>query len=410
VNERQLTELLRGAPLPNAVQAEERGWRVVSAAFNRRLPAARRTRPRRFVIAIALAILVLVLILTPAGAKVVDLVHDVIHPGAKHAKPLTSLPAPGHVLVDSPQGPWVVNQDGSKRLLGDYRAATWSPHGYYLAVTAGDQLSAVEPDGTVHWSITRHHPTDARWGGPDGFRIAYRTGTSMRVIAGDSTCDHLLASHVASTPPAWRPVAPPEAKVSPACAGGYEVALATPDGRVEVLDADSRKVLSRSRPGPVPTELDWSADGSRLVALSGSSIRVFGADGSLIRTWRLPHAMQATTGDFAPRGMTFAVVGSSTSGGRTHSAVFLVEVGSSGATVKRLFPEPGRFTGLSWSPNGDWLLVPWRTADQWLFFRPNQPDHFKTAGDVTRAFNPGSTGPSAFPRLAGWCCTAAGAS
>ena len=76
------------------------------------------------------------------------------------AKPaLRSLPAAGELLVESEQGPWIVREDGSKRLLGDYEEASWSqPRGLYVAATDGRTLLAVEPDGTVRWTITAPAP------------------------------------------------------------------------------------------------------------------------------------------------------------------------------------------------------------------------------------------------------------
>src|SRR5437762_2067872 len=70
--------------------------------------------------------------------------------GVQHAQPaLFRLPAPGRLLVQSVEGPWVVQPDGSKRLLGPYLEAAWSPHGLFVAVTKPDELAAVEPSGSV---------------------------------------------------------------------------------------------------------------------------------------------------------------------------------------------------------------------------------------------------------------------
>jgi hypothetical protein len=100
----ELRRRLRDAPIPDEHGARERGWRLVRAGFEERRPAARSARtPTRVAIAFAVAALGLVLILTPAGAKVVDAVRDVIRPGDRDARPLTSLPAPGRLLVNSPQ-------------------------------------------------------------------------------------------------------------------------------------------------------------------------------------------------------------------------------------------------------------------------------------------------------------------
>jgi hypothetical protein len=36
-------------------------------------------------------------------------------------------------------------------------------------------------------------------------------------------------------------------------------------------------------------------------------------------------------------------------------------------TAKLLFAGPGRLGDLAWSPNGEWLLVTWPAANQWVF-------------------------------------------
>src|SRR4051794_30117577 len=253
---RDLRDRLRDAPIPDEDGARERGWRVVRAAYTERRPVVQPARiPLRAAIAAGLAALILALILTPAGAKVVDFVRDAVRPSAKEAAPLTSLPVPGELLVESLQGPWVVHRDGSQRLLGDYLQASWSPHGYFAAVTGEHQLTAVEPDGTVRWSLNRDRPSDPRWLPDTGVRIAYRTGSSMRVVGGDGIGDHLLDRNVAPTAPAW--AAPlPEVKMGSGM-GQYVLALAKPDGVVEEVDADSGTVFWRSGSGPVPELLDW---------------------------------------------------------------------------------------------------------------------------------------------------------
>lgn len=404
----ELRRRLRGASIPEEHEARERSWRVVSAAYAERRPSrAGTSTPRRLAIALGAAAIVLAVVLTPAGAKVVDFVRDVVRPSARDARPLTSLPAPGTLLVESQEGPWVFHRDGSQRLLGDFRQATWSPNGVFVAVTSAHQLSAVEPDdGTVHWSINGRHPSDPRWAPGNGYRVAYRSGSSMRVVAGDGTHDHLLDSNVAPTPPAWRPATNCPPTSSP---GHCVLALTKPDGTVRAVDADSATVLWDAPAGPVPRVLEWSADSAWVAALSATELRVYSArDGRLIRTVRLPAGMQATDGAFAPSGKAFAVTGTLHTPHGPRGKALLLPLGAAQPKPRPLFTDPGAFTDVSWSPDGRWLLIAWRGADAWLFVRPEHPENVKTAGQISRQFSPGSTGDARFPRPVGWCCTPAG--
>ncbi|HEU4598823.1 MAG TPA: hypothetical protein VFS26_03690, partial [Solirubrobacterales bacterium] len=186
--ERRLRELLRAAPVPGAAEAEERGLALVEAAFAQR-PDTSVRRPSslpRLALALAVAALLAALVLSPAGAAVRHWIGDVFEPGVRNAEPaLTRIPGGGRLVVDSGKGPWVVRPDGSRRLLGNYREATWSPHGLFLAATSGRTLTAVEPDGTPRWSIAAAaRVEDPRWS-PSGFRIAYRAGGELRVVHAD---------------------------------------------------------------------------------------------------------------------------------------------------------------------------------------------------------------------------------
>src|SRR5215212_7296857 len=141
-----LRERLRDAPIPDEGGARERGWQVVHGAFEERAPVRRRTSaPWRAALALGVMALALVLVLTPAGAKITDFVGNAVSPGARHAQPvLRQVPGAGSLLVESGNGPWVVNADGSKRRLGDFGEAAWSAGGHFVAVTAGHELEAVE--------------------------------------------------------------------------------------------------------------------------------------------------------------------------------------------------------------------------------------------------------------------------
>src|SRR5689334_23237441 len=125
---------LRSLRAPDEGEAALRAWQVTAAEFELVEPApARPRRPRWVALAVAAAAALAALAISPAGATVVRWVGDRFStPGVKHAKPaLVSLPAPGQLIVSSPDGAWIVSSDGSKRLLGPYRDATWSPRGLF---------------------------------------------------------------------------------------------------------------------------------------------------------------------------------------------------------------------------------------------------------------------------------------
>ena len=402
MNEKQLTALLRDTPVPDEREAQERGWKVVRAAFEARHPVPARLHVSRLAIALAVGLLIAAVALSPAGAKVADLVHDVVQPGEQNARPsLTSLPAPGRLLVTSSKGPWVVDQDGSKRLLGAYQDAAWSPHGLYVAATRGRQLIALEPTGTVHWSLAAPHPvTDPAWS-PSGIRIAYLSGTSLRVVNGDGTDDHLVARGVARVPPAWRPLrrgVPPGQSVITG-PGTNVLAYVDRRGQVLVRDVDTDRLLIRNPPGPPPTEVAWSSDGARLLSASRRLVATFDARSSyrFPTGFRTPNQWQVQAASFQPDSHRVAAVETRGSSPAARKSVVLFgRTDVENYLAERLFAGPGRLQEPTWSPDGRWLLVGWRDADQWLFLRPSD-GHVKAVGHISRQFDPGTSGRAPFP-------------
>jgi dipeptidyl aminopeptidase/acylaminoacyl peptidase len=401
MKEERLRERLLHDPIPGEREAERRTWETVHAAYRERIPVRARPHRRRIALALAGATLVLGLLLSPAGAKVRDWINDVVEPGSDNAKPvLRTLPAPGALLVESGRGPWVVRHDGGKRRLGEYGQATWSPSGLFVAVTDGRQLVAVDPLGQERWT----HPAsarvrDPRWS-PSGIRIAYRSDDELHIVAGDNSSAQLLADEVAAVPAAWRPepsalAMPGVTEVDPT--PEHEIAFVQRD-RVRLVRADTGEELWRSARFATPVEqLAWSSDGSRLLVLSPDSFVVLDARGR-------PATKGATGGGaraaaFSPDGKRFALL--RTAGGRTELVVLDARGGN--PTDGRLLARPGVISDVTWSPNGDWLLAGWRSADEWLFVRASDWRVVPIA-NISEQFDPGATGDSAFPRVAGWCC------
>lgn len=403
-----LRERLREVSVPEEREAEERGWRVVHGAFEARHPVHVRPRLNRLAIALAAALLVAAIALSPAGAKVADLVHDVVEPGTENAQPaLTSLPAPGRLLVTSPHGPWIVDKDGSQRLLGAYQEAAWSPSGMYAAVSRGRQLTAVDPVGTVRWSLAARRPVRNPAWSPSGIRVAYMSGSSLRVVAGDGTGDRPLADRVAAVEPAWRPLSEP-LPAGQVAIGPKTNLLTYVDRRDRVTlrelpartqddgHVDAGRVLWHThRYAAAIRGLQWSADRRRLLVRTGSSVDFLDAQGRAFSrvTWPTFGA------SMSPDSKRTAFIRRAKHG---RSEVVITGRYGSGQP-RRVLTRSGRITDPTWSPDGEWLLVARRGADQWLFVRPSggKPE---AVANISRQFAPGATGRAPLPRISGWCC------
>ena len=240
--------------IPGEHEARARAWSVVARAFDARQPARPRpTWPRVAAIAVAVAAVAAAALSSP-GRAVLDEVREVV--GVERAQPaLFSLPAPGRLLVASDAGLWVVQQDGSKRLLGPYREGSWSPFGRFVVAARENELAALEPDG--------RRPLDA--------------GTSRRSLPSlgrdrDRHEDRLRRPHAAceswqatgrrpllvarrAGPIAWRP------------RRGFVLAYADRGGEICLSTRDAGSRWRRRRDG---RSSSWSgrrtADGSSLVA------------------------------------------------------------------------------------------------------------------------------------------------
>lgn len=364
--------------IPCAREAEERAWGVVERAALERLPVdARRTRLLRpLFVVVAIAVLAGA-VASPPGRAVIDHVRRVV--GVERAAPaLFRLPAVGRLLVASDSGIWVAQADGSRRLLGAYREASWSPFGRFIVAARRNELATLEPDGTVRWSLARPDVRFPRWAGSaTDTRIAYLTRSRLHVISGDGTQDVDAGGLPAAAlvAPAWRP------------AVGFVVAYANTRGRVFPYDTRGSSFWAApgwSAPLPAPRTLEWSGDGRRLVVRTADKIVVFGPRSGT------PLSVQFTR----------VVVGVAFRPG-THELAAISrrgEVSQVTLGTQVLFSFAGGLRDLTWSPDGRWLLVGSAESDQWVFIRADGRKIIAVS-NISAQFRSRT-----FPRVEGWCC------
>ncbi len=377
---------LQRIEIPGEHEARERTWRVVEAAFAERERVTWPRRHARSLVVAAAGAAIVAAAVTPPGQSFVNTLRDAVGRekvvGVRPAhRELVRLPAGGSLLLDSARGPWIVHENGSRRLLGPYRMASWSPHGkYVVAVLRRYELATLDPKGSVRWEIARKQGIAfPRWS-YEGFRIAYLSADSLRVITGDGMQDWGLGNADPKVPPAWRPAT-------------HEVAYAGPDGTVRVADADSRHILWRHAAGRDGIRaFDWSTDGERLLVLGHTSVSVYDKSGTLLGSRPTTGASLAAA--FAPHSHRFALV--------VGPVVLLVDGDTVRLPSRPIFTGAARLGNVAWSPDGSWLLVSWPSADQ-LVFRRIAPAKLYAVSNVAAQFSPGAPAP-AFPRVAGWCC------
>ncbi|MDX6409718.1 MAG: hypothetical protein QOE13_2789 [Gaiellaceae bacterium] len=371
-------------PAPGERGAGDRSWGVVREAYEERIRVPRKRDWRPIAIAVSAAVVVAAAV-TPPGHAIFGSLRDAVR-GEPNARPaLFSLPT-GHsrLLVNSAAGAWVVQSDGSKRLLDGYRDASWSPRGLYLAALHRDELRALEPNGDVHWSVGRAGLASPRWSNEStgDERVAYLARSTLRIIGGDGRGDRALARNVDRIAPAWRPRT-------------HVLAYVDHAGRIVVRNADTGSIQWTSTAQQRPMGLEWSNDGQLLLARGSSSITVFNSAGrQRLEPIGPPLAAPIVDASFVPSSHAVAFV--QQTAGRS-IVWYFPRLRPDATAARRIFAGAGDFDRIVWSPDGRWLLLSWRSADQWLFIRSAAVRKVIPVSGIEEAF-----GAEAVP--AGWCC------
>ena len=362
---------LERVEIPGESEAGERAWAILESAFENRTPTPQRSHwPRVAAVAIALAAIV-ASAASPPGQAVIDEIREVV--GVERAeRALFSLPADGRLLVASDAGVWVVQPDGSKRLLGEYREASWSPFGRFVVVAGHDELAALERNGDVRWTLPRPRVRSPRWAGTEvDTRIAYVSRAQPRVVAGDGTGDGpvcAMSTH-RRVAPAWTP------------GSGFVIAVAAPSGAVNVVDLERCVQRWVSAPVVGARRLEWSSDGTSVLVETLEDVRVLRAG-----TGAVASVERATEAAFRPGSRELALI-------RKRGEVSQVVVGN-----RVVFRGAGELRDLRWSPDGRWVLVAWPAADQWVFVRSDGRG-IRAISNISEQFRS-----RALPRVEGWCC------
>jgi hypothetical protein len=360
--------------IPGEHEARERAWGLVSSAFaeRERVPPRSTRRLVPVLVAVAAAAVVAAAV-SPPGRAVFHAIRETV--GVEKAQPaLFSLPSGGRLIVASDAGVWVVQADGSKRLLGSYREASWSPHGRYVVAARRNELAALEPNGRVRWTLARPDVRFPRWTGTDiNTRIAYLTTSRLHVVGGDGKGDGDAGGLPAAAriAPAWRP------------GPGFVLVYANTRGRIYAFsNADFWPVPPViSPPFAQPRHLEWSSDGNRLLLVTADKLVLFGTRSARPLAVRSQRVVDAA---FRPGTREIAVI-------RRPGEVSQVVLAG-----KLIFSTAGELDGLAWSPDGRWLLVGLPEADQWVFVRADGKK-IVAVSNVSAQFRSRS-----FPRVEGW--------
>jgi hypothetical protein len=252
-----------------------------------------------------------------------------------------------------------------------------------VAAVRGRTLAALDLRGRVRWSVQRPFALGQPVWAPDGLTIAYRSGDGLRAVAADGTEDRFLAGPMGAAAPAWL--------------DERTLVWADRQGRVRTVDVITRREGWRSRAGTAPRTIVVASN--RVLAVSDGAVRVLlRRDGRLALLRAAPRA--ETFVGAAAHGKRLALVRYDARHGLSH--IELASATTAGADGRETPSLPGRVGAPTFSPDGRWLLLGWRVADEWLFLSTPTAGRVAAVGSVGKRLAPISPGRWAFPRVIGW--------
>ena len=235
------------------------------------------------------------------------------------------------------RGAYAIRPDGSTRRLGAFSEAGWSPHGLHVVGVAGRRLVAVDPAGTVKWTLTApaacSHP-------------AWSTGARLRgrLPRGPRRCGWWPAT--ATRPPTACCAATPRRSRPPgARTATASSTYATTAGALETVDVADRRARCGTRAGRRARgarALAWSRGRpAARRALGHARSRSWTPSGRVLRTIPLPGVAPAQLA-LHPSGQRAAAVVVGEAG-----VLGVLGCRSAAGTPRQLFQ--GDVDGIAWS-------------------------------------------------------------
>ena len=285
---------------------------------------------------------------------------------------------------------------GTRRRLGAYAGAAWSPRGRFVVAWRRGTLAALEPDGGVRWSLTR--PSADRGGALGAGRRLPRRVRRRRRAA-----DRQRRRHRRPAPRRRRSPASPRRGVRE-----HARVVAFPDaaGRVRAV---RRRHGSESCGAPARCERRERSPGRR--AAAGCSSLTGGPARAPRR--RRPRAREPARavghgargpGLVARRAPASPWCGATRSTGR--SEVVLLGPGRPPAARRSCFAGPGRFGTPAWSPDGRACSCPGRRPTSGSTCAPADGGRVTAVAEIARAVLTRRQSGPRFARVrCAWCCS-----